>query len=233
MRRLTPLAAVLVACLLAVPQLPAPAAAGTVLLKAQQRLSTLRCNGGPADGTMDIRTRSAIIRFQSRHGLAQSGELNSATRTLLHSDRARRCDLRKVPRSGSGRRIVVSQGQNWVWLVRSDGSIAAQGGVVDNPRVLRKGTYRTGSYCGRPARVRLNRSATAPLWLDHFVRFAPCGIGFHRIPRQMSTGRQIHADFYLGTNLAGDSAGCIRLSRGMAIRIWDFTAGRRTTIKVV
>ena len=34
------------------------------------------------------------------------------------------------------------------------------------------------------------------------MRFAPCGFGFHRIPRAKSGGRQIHPDWYLGTNLS-------------------------------
>jgi hypothetical protein len=128
---------------------------------------------------------------------------------------------------------VVSQHQNWIWLVGAAGKVHAQGGIVDNPGVLRKGTWRTGSYCGRPARVQRNTSTGGGLWLDHFVRFAPCGIGFHRIPRRMSTGGQIHPDHYLGTNLAGASHGCVRLSRTMANRVWQFTAGRRTTVRVV
>ena len=58
--------------------------------------------------------------------------------------------------------------------------------------------------------MKKNRSGS--LWLDNFVRFAPCGFGFHRIPRAMSNGRQIHADNILGTNLA-QSHGCIRALR--------------------
>ncbi len=232
MRRLL-LLVVPVLALLA-PLLPSPAVADAVVLKAQRRLNDLRCDAGPADGDMGMHTRAAVARFQSRHRLDQTGRLNATTRRVLHSSRARRCDRRPLPaRSGSGRRIVISQGQNWIWLVGPAGRVRAQGGIVDNPRVLHKGTWRTGSYCGRPARVRLNRSASGAYWLDHFVRFAPCGIGFHRIPRHMSTGRQLHPDWYLGTNLVRDSAGCVRLSRAMATRVWDFTARRRTTVRVV
>src|SRR3712207_7181093 len=61
------------------------------------------------------------------------------------------------------------------WLVGRSGKVVAQGGVVDNPAVLHRGAWRTGSYCGRPARVRLNRSGS--LWLDDFVRLAPCELG--------------------------------------------------------
>jgi hypothetical protein len=49
----------------------------------------------------------------------------------------------------------------------------------------------------------------------------------------MSTGGQIHPDWYLGTDLAGDSHGCVRLSSRMARRVWDFTEGRTTTVRVL
>jgi len=219
---------------LLVPLLPSPAAADAVVLKAQRRLNELRCDAGAADGDMGAHTRTGIVRFQSRHRLDQTGRLDATTRRTLHSTRAKRCDRRSVPaRSGSGRRIVISQRQNWIWLIGPKGRVQAQGGIVDNPKVLRKGTWRTGSYCGRRARVRLNQSASGAYWLDHFVRFAPCGIGFHRIPRHMSNGRQLHPDWYLGTDMVRDSAGCVRLSRAMAARVWDFTAGARTTVRVL
>ena len=69
------------------------------------------------------------------------------------------------------------------------------------------------------------------MWLDNFVRFAPCGIGFHRIPRYKSNGQQMHADWILGTDLAR-SHGCIRLSRELSLKVWDFTT-RRTPVRVV
>jgi hypothetical protein len=104
--------------------------------------------------------------------------------------------------------------------------------MIDNPAVLHPGGYATGSYCDRAARIRHDTDATGTLWLDDFVRFAPCGIGFHRIPRHRSTGRQIHADWLLGTDSAR-SHGCLRVSRRTAQRIWDFTAARRTTVRVL
>ena len=128
------------------------------------------------------------------------------------------------------RRIVISQTQNWVWLVRADGRVLAQGGVVDNPRYLRAGTYTAGAKCGRAARIRDNSDASGRLRLHSFTRFAPCGIGFHQIPQYRSTGAQIHADFLLGTDFA-ESHGCIRVSRAMSHRIWDFaTAGTKVVV---
>jgi len=210
---------------------PASAATSAATKTIQLRLNALHCDAGPADGVNGGWTRSAVIRFQSRHGLAQTGSVNQATRSWLFASKARRCDLRAAPaRSGSGRRIVISQQHNWIWLIAANNRVLAQGGIVDNPGELHRGTYRTGSYCGRAARVRLNTSGS--LWLDHFVRFAPCGFGFHRIPRAKATGRQIHPDWYLGTNLA-TSHGCIRLSAAMSTRVWSFTAGPRTVVRVL
>lgn len=213
---------------------PPASAADAAVRRAQHRLSELHCDAGPVDGRIDSHTRSALVRFQSRHRLPQSGRLDLATRRRLGRPNALRCDRRPLPaHSGSGRRIVVSQRQNWIWLVGGAGNVQAQGGIVDNPRVLHRGAWHTGSWCGRPARVLRNRSTSGAVWLDHFVRFAPCGVGFHRIPRRMSTGRQIHPDYYLGTDMAGASHGCVRLSRSMAERVWTFTARRRTTVRVV
>ncbi|MBO0842541.1 MAG: murein L,D-transpeptidase [Nocardioides sp.] len=197
----------------------------------QSRLNSLHCDAGPADGTIGTHTRTAVIRFQTRHGLAVSGKFSNVTVRTLRSSAAHRCDIRPVPRgTGSGRRIVISQGQNWVWLVRSDGTVYAQGGIVDNPAELHKGWTHTGSYCGRPARVKLNHSGS--VYMDDFVRFAPCGIGFHRIPRYISGGNQMHADYFLGTNFK-QSHGCIRLSARMARNIWSWTSGTTTRVRVI
>lgn len=227
-----PLAAVLVAAIttltLSVTITPAEAAAPAAaqasagVERAQKRLNALHCNAGPVDGSFGTWTKAAVIRFQSRHGFAQNGSLDRTTTNRLYSTRARRCDRRPVPSStGSGRRIVLARKQNWLWLVRADGSVAAQGGVIDNPN-MPPGTYRTGSYCGRAARIRLNRDESKTLYLDNFVRWAPCGFGFHQIPRYVSNGRQIHADYILGTNLQ-ESHGCVRMSRGLSLRVWDFS----------
>lgn len=201
------------------------------IARAQQRLRTLGCAPGAVDGRLGQRTRAAVVRLQTSRGLRATGRLTPGTRRALASVAdTRRCDRRAVPASsGRGRRIVISQRQNWVWLVGADGRVVAQGGIVDNPAVLRRGVWGTGSRCGRPARVRVNRSSHGTFLLDHFVRFAPCGIGFHRIPRHTGSGRPLHAEYLLGTDLAGSSSGCVRLSAAMARRVWDFTAGPRTT----
>ncbi len=195
----------------------------------QRRLNELGCDAGPVDGSMGTWTRAAVIRFQAANGLAQTGALNDDTRQRLGADQQVRCDRRPVP-AGSGRRIVISQRQNYVWLVSSTGGVVAQGPVIDNPAYLRAGTYSAGAKCGRAAKIRNNSDASGRLRLQNFTRFAPCGIGFHRIPQYRSNGAQIHADLLLGTNLKA-SHGCIRVSRAMSYRIWDFT-GRGTKVVV-
>jgi peptidoglycan hydrolase-like protein with peptidoglycan-binding domain len=210
----------------------AVAASDHSVAQAEKRLNRLHCDAGRADGRADRHTRSAVLRFQSRVHVRTTGRLNGPTMRRLFADGAPRCDRRPVPRgSGHGRRIVVSQGQNWVWLVGPRGRVVAQGGMVDNTRVLHRGAHVTGSYCGRAARIHRNQDYSGRLWLDDFVRFAPCGIGFHRIPRHRSNGHQIHPDWILGTDL-DRSHGCIRLSRELADRVWTFTA-RRTPVRVV
>jgi peptidoglycan hydrolase-like protein with peptidoglycan-binding domain len=217
---------------LVVVLLPSPAGAAGDVEKAQRRLNALGCNAGPVDGKPGSWTKSAVIRFQSRHGLLTDGVLGPVTRKRLFARSAQRCDVRPVPKgSGKGRRIVLSQRQNWIWLVGPKGRVVAQGGLVDNPGVLHQGTYRSGSYCGRPARIARNGVASGQLWLDNFVRFAPCGVGFHRIPRYVSSGAQIHADWILGTNLA-ESHGCVRLSNAMSRRVWTFTR-HATKVRVI
>jgi hypothetical protein len=208
-----------------------PAQAGAAEERAQRRLNELGCDAGPVDGRIGDWTRAAIVRFQAANGLAQSGRLTARTRTRMYADRQVRCDRRPVVRSGTGRRIVISQRQNYVWLVRASGRVVAQGGLIDNPGVLATGRYTVGSKCGRQARIRMNSDYSGRLWLPHFVRFAPCGVGFHRIPLQKSDGRQIHPDWLLGTDFR-ESSGCIRLSRRLALALWDFgQVGTRVVVR--
>lgn len=210
---------------------PAPADASPAVERAQRRLNQLGCNSGPVDGRMGEWTRSAVLRFQSRHRLNQTGNLNRATTRKLYGDRAHRCDVRPVPpHSGTGRRIVISQRQNWVWLVASGGRVKGQSGMIDNPAELGTGWKRVGSYCGRAAKIRRNHDASGSLILENFTRFAACGIGFHRIPTYRN-GNQIHPDWMVGTNLR-QSHGCVRLPKPFSARLWDF--GRvGTRVRVV
>ena len=215
--------AVVLLTIVATVLVASPGLASDGTAKAQRRLNALGCNAGPVDGRTGTWTRTAVVLFQAANRLAQSGSLTPVTRTRLYAAAPVRCTARPVPGHRTGRRIVISQTQNWVWLVRADGRVLAQGGVVDNPRYLRAGTYTAGAKCGRAARIRDNSDASGRLRLHSFTRFAACGIGFHQIPQYRSNGAQIHADFLLGTDFA-ESHGCIRVSRAMSHRIWDFAA---------
>jgi peptidoglycan hydrolase-like protein with peptidoglycan-binding domain len=211
--------------------LPADAITVSQLKLAQTRLNRLGCIAGPVDGKAGAMTKAATVRFQSANVLSQTGSLNSTTYSRLMASTAKRCDVRPVPRrSGTGRRIVISQTQNWVWLVDARGKIVRQGGIIDNPRFLKAGNYTSGAKCGRAARLRKNTDG-GRLYLNNFVRFAPCGIGFHQIPTYKANGRQIHADWLLGTNYKA-SHGCIRVTASMSVAIWSFAA-RATHVVVI
>lgn len=200
-----------------------PADAATPLQSAQYRLRQFGCQPGAIDGKSGPRTTAAIIKFQAANGLFQTGKLNDNTRAKLLKPTAVHCDKRPVPaKSGTGKRIVMSQKQNWIWLVRSDGSIAWQGGMIDNPAKVRPGVHYSGSKCGRAARIRKNKSYDYRFDLDYFVRIVACGIGFHRVPTYPGTNTQIHEDYLLGTN-AMTSSGCVRVSLETSKRIWAFT----------
>lgn len=208
----------------------APAHAGEGRARAQVALNRLGCSSGVPDGVLDQRVAAAVVRFQSANGLPQHSRLDLRTRTRLFSQRARSCVNRPVPpRSGQGRRIVISQRQNWVWLVRHDGTVAAQSGMIDNDYLRHQTTY-TGPRCGRPGKTMNNTDESGRLWLYYFTRFAECKVGFHQIPVYRSTGRQIHPDWMVGTDFR-ESHGCIRLPRPFARKLWDFT-GPRTKVVV-
>lgn len=203
--------------------IPAEAITVTQAKAAQTRLNKLGCTAGPVDGKIGAMTQAATVRFQSANLLSQTGSLNSTTYSRLLASTAKRCDVRAVPaRTGSGRRIVISQGQNWVWLIDGRNKVVRQGGIIDNPQYLKAGTYTSGAKCGRAARIRKNTDG-ARLYLNNFVRFAPCGVGFHQIPTYKSNGAQIHQDWLLGTNYRA-SHGCIRVSAAMSATIWTFAA---------
>lgn len=229
-------ALILVALLVALTgTLVGPGAEASSTLATQQRqLRYLGCNPGPIDGKPGLMTKAAVIRFQAANSLSQSGRIDTATRQRLSSAKRIWCSKRPIPaKSGSGRRIVIDQSQNWVWLVGSDGRSDWQNGMIDNTGELRPGSYTTGSKCGRAARIRRNTSVSGSVALDYFVRFAPCGIGFHRIPTdRQDHDDQIHPDWWLGTNFS-ESHGCIRLSKITAAKVWYFTSRGTTKVVVV
>jgi len=117
--------------------------------------------------------------------------------------------------SGAGRRVVFSETEQRVWLVRSNGSVRrtylVSGSLEDN---LDLGTYAVFS------RSRWAVGVDDSGVMEFFVRFAHgqnAAIGFHTIPTKLGTPLQARAQ--LGTP---QSHGCIRQARADAISLWKF-----------
>lgn len=126
-------------------------------------------------------------------------------------------DLSVPSNSGSGRRVVYSEGQQRVWLVADDESVEAtylvSGSAYNN---LDPGTFEVYS------RSEQARSFDGASTMEYFVRFTqgPSGaaIGFHDIPVDLS-GDAVQTEDQLGEPL---SHGCIRQLREDAITLWEF-----------
>ena len=118
--------------------------------------------------------------------------------------------------SGSGRRVVLSEERQRVWLVGADGVVRrtylVSGSVEDN---LHPGTYAV--YSRSRWAVGVDDSGV----MQYFVRFTrgPTGaaIGFHTIPTK--DGRALQTRAQLGTPR---SHGCVRQRTTDAIALWEF-----------
>ena len=118
--------------------------------------------------------------------------------------------------SGTGRRVVFSEGRQRVWLVdRSDDVVRTylvSGSVYDN---LDPGTYEVFSRSRHATGI--DNSGT----MEYFVRFthgdAGAAIGFHTIP--IDDGEPVQTLTQLGTPL---SHGCIRQERADAVALWEY-----------
>ena len=118
--------------------------------------------------------------------------------------------------SGTGKRVVFSQSEQRVWLVKDNGTIdrtyLVSGSITDN---LNAGTYAVESHI---------RNATAYDYeshMEYFVQFTSgknAPIGFHDIPVS-NAGSLLQTKAQLGTPL---SSGCIRQERPDAIALWGF-----------
>ncbi len=119
-------------------------------------------------------------------------------------------------RSGSGRRVVFSEGQQRVWLIGDDGRVRrtylVSGSMSDN---LDPGTYQV--YSRSLNAIGIDDSGT----MKYFVRFTQgdtgAAIGFHDIPVD-EDGRVQTVD-ELGTPT---SHGCIRQKTADAKAMWEF-----------
>lgn len=118
-------------------------------------------------------------------------------------------------RSGTGRRVVFSEGLQRVWLVGRGGEVRrtylVSGSVYDN---LEPGTYAV--YSRSEQAWGIDDSGT----MKYFVRFTQgdnAAIGFHDIP--VDDGQRVQTFDSLGTP---QSHGCIRQRRSDAKALWAF-----------
>ena len=117
--------------------------------------------------------------------------------------------------SGTGKRIVFSEGRQRVWLVSGGKRVArtylVSGSLYDN---LDPGTYSV--YSKSEQAYGIDDSGS----MKYFVRFTQgdtAAIGFHDIP--VDDGVPVQTKAELGTP---QSHGCIRQARPDAIALWDF-----------
>jgi hypothetical protein len=117
--------------------------------------------------------------------------------------------------SGTGKRVVFSEGRQRVWLVNEDEQIErtylVSGSVYDN---LDPGSYQV--YSRSEQAWGIDDSGTK----KYFVRFAQgdrAAIGFHDIP--VADGKPVQTKAQLGTPL---SHGCIRQKEADAVALWEF-----------
>ncbi|WP_183095534.1 L,D-transpeptidase [Nocardioides stalactiti] len=168
------------------------------------------------DGAQDRAAERQAASSDDRGPVAQlspSAAVVKRTTTSLPAD------------SGTGRRVVFSEGAQRVWLVDAAGVVTrtylVSGSATDN---LDPGTYEV--YSRSRYAVGIDDSGT----MQYFVRFThgPTGaaIGFHTIP--VDDGTPVQTTAQLGTPL---SHGCIRQRTGDAIELWDF-APLGTTVVV-
>lgn len=127
--------------------------------------------------------------------------------------------------SGKGRRIVFSETEQRVWLVRENGTVRrtylVSGSTEDNLDPGRYSVYSKSRWA-----VGVDDSGV----MEFFVRFAhgeQAAIGFHTIPTKLGTALQTRSQ--LGTP---QSHGCIRQAKADAISLWNF-APEGTTVVVV
>jgi lipoprotein-anchoring transpeptidase ErfK/SrfK len=115
--------------------------------------------------------------------------------------------------SGAGRRIVYSNGQQRVWLVEEDGTVADTHLVSGRRNFPRPGNYAVFS--------RSPQSRAGSVTMQYMVRWYQSkrlAVGFHSIP-VTRRGRPIQSEAQLGTFR---SHGCVRQRLADAALLWDW-----------
>ena len=177
------------------------------------------------DGDFGPKSCSALHSFQAKFGTELQvngayGTLGDKTAgklgvTLIKKPGTTTTSSKPLPtKSGSGKRIVISKAQNWVWLVDSKGNVVASQGMVFNPSKLPTGTYYVGWKISR------NFVHNGELLLENYMSFFG-NIGFHKIPITVATGKRFHDESVLGKGTVR-SSGCIRLGSDFSNALWAF-----------
>ena len=117
--------------------------------------------------------------------------------------------------SGTGKRVVFSEGRQRVWLVTADDEVLrtypVSGSLHDN---LDPGTYAVFSRSEQAWGI--DDSGTMR-WFVRFAHGPNAAIGFHDIP--VDDGERVQTAAQLGTP---QSHGCIRQRTRDAIALWEF-----------
>lgn len=161
----------------------------------------------------------ATIQTVAETGRSETARADAGPRATLQGTPAASDAAAGEPglpaRSGHGRRVVFSEGQQRVWLVGAPDQVLrtylVSGSVSDN---LDPGTYEVYSRSEQAWGIDDSGS------MKYFVRFTQgdnAAIGFHDIP--IDDGKPVQTLDQLGTPL---SHGCIRQRRADAKRLWAF-----------
>ena len=179
--------------------------------------------GGEAEGTAAL---TANETDASDGGSSESSSESSAQTPVVPPSRKNRADRSDVTRawlddvslpdaSGSGRRVVFSEGRQRVWLVDADDDVRrtylVSGSLTDN---LDPGTYSV--YSRSQHAYGIDDSGTMK-WFVRFTRGDNAAIGFHDIP--VLDGEPLQSVSDLGTP---QSHGCIRQKESDAKALWRF-----------
>jgi hypothetical protein len=127
------------------------------------------------------------------------------------------------PNVGSGRRVIYHNGQQRVWLIEADGSLAHTWPVSGRAGVPAAGTYSVFS------KSIWTSAGHDGIYMTHMVRFAHgdrLSIGFHAIPRY-ADGTPLQSEDDLGTY---QSAGCVRQADADAVTMYDWAQIGTTVI---
>ncbi len=125
-----------------------------------------------------------------------------------------------VPDSGTGRRVVYSNGQQRVWLVEEDGRVDSTYLVSGRRGDPSPGTYSVFS--------RSRHARSGAVRMEYMVRFAKTqglDIGFHAIP--VGKRGPIQSESELGQYR---SKGCVRQSVADAAHLWDWAPVGTTVV---